>query len=229
MSRYMMQIMVACLAVCCIILFAQNWQLQQQLNQLQEQLNQQHNEQKQFQVAISGELHVINKREKRHYDILYEMVQKSKENTKNILSLFADLTKNVKVIKKKLEIDVARLDEKVDSNDKRMTEEIGENQQKLNNSMCGLAELFVNEMTKFENRAAKFENETREKHEQLEAMARQPIMIENKVHVDTECHHHHHQVVPQLSLGEQIRQIVGGVLQSGTTYLWSKAMEIIGM
>ena len=64
---------------------------------------------------------------------------------------------------------------------------------------------------------------------QLEAMAREPIMIENTVHVDTECHHHHHQVVPQLSLSEQIRQIVGGVLQSGTTYLWSKAMEIIGM
>ena len=73
----MMQIMVACLAVCCIILFAQNWQLQQQVNQLEKRLDQQHNGQKQFQVAVSGELQAINKTEQRNYDILYEMIQKN--------------------------------------------------------------------------------------------------------------------------------------------------------
>ena len=229
MSRYMMQIMVACLAVCCIILVVQNWQLQQQVNQLEERLNQQHNEQKQFQVAVSGELQAINKTEQRNYDILYEKIRKNKEdareNTLSILSLCTDLTNNAKATKEKLEIDLARLDEKVDANDKKVTEEIGENQQKVNNSMRGLAELFVNEMTTVKNETLVIH----EKLKQLEAMAREPIMIENTVHVDTECHHHHHQVVPQLSLSEQIRQIVGGVLQSGTTYLWSKAMEIIGM
>ena len=218
------------LAVCCILFFVQAWQLQ-------EQLNQQRNEQKQFQVVISGELCMINKKVQGHYDILYEMIQKNREDAKqdarDTLALFTDLLDHVAAVEHKYEIDMARLDEKVDSNDKKVTEEIGENQQKINNSMRGLAELFVNEMTTFENRAAKFENETREKMKQLEAMAREPIMIENKVHLDTEYHYHHHQVVefrePQLSLGERIGKFIGGVVQNGATSLLHKAMEIIGI
>ena len=233
MSQCVIQIMVAFnifLAVCCILFFVQTWQLQ-------EQLNQQRNEQKQFQVVISGELHMINKKVQGHYDILYEMIQKNREDAKqdarDTLSLFTDLLDHVAAVEHKYEIEMARLDEKVDTNDKKVTKKIGENHQKVNNSMRGLAEFFVNEMTTIENRVAKFENETREKIKQLEAMAREPIMIENKINIDTEYRHHHHQVVefrePQLSLGERIGKFIGGVMQNGATSLFSKAMEIIGM
>ena len=233
MSQRVIQIMVAFnifLAVCCVLFFVQIWQLK-------EQLDQQCNEQKQFQVVISGELQAINKKVQGHYDILYETVQKNREDAKqdarDTLSLFTDLLNHVAAVEHKYESDRARLDEKVDSNDKKVTEKIGENQQKVNNSMRGFAELFVNEMTTIENRVAKFENETHEKIKQLEAMAREPIMIENKVHIDTEYHHHHHQVVefrePQLSLGERIGKFIGGVMQNGATSLLHKAMEIIGI
>lgn len=238
MSRRMIQIMVAftCifLATCiCCALLVKNWKLE-------EQLRQQSNELKEFKLTVSGELQAINKREQNHYDILYEMVQKNREDARkdalDTLSLFTDLLNHVAATEDKLKIDTARLDEKVDSNDKKVTEVISENQQKVNNSMRGLAELFVNEMTKSENRVVKLENETlliHDKLKQLEAMAQEAIMIENKIHVETEYRHHHHQVVefrePQLSLGERIGQFIGGAMQSGTTYLLSKAMEIIGV
>ena len=222
MSQCVIQIMVACLAVCCIISFVQIWQLK-------EQLNQQHNELKQFKLAVSGELQAINERAQRQYDILYEKVRKNRKDARedagNILSLLTDLTDNIKVIKDKYEIDVARLDEKVDANDKRVNEEIGENQRKMNNSIRGVAELFLNEITKLENETLLI----REKVKQLEAISREPVMIENKVHVETEYHHHHHHQVVESrepTLGERIGQFIGGVLQTGATYLLSKAIGL---
>lgn len=221
------------LAMCCIVLFVRIWQLQ-------EQLDQQHNEQKEYKMAVYSELEGINEKVERQYDILYKKLLKNRdearEDVKTMLSLHIDLTNNVVAMKDEHEIDVAKIDEKVDVNQEKMNEKIGENQKKVNNSMRGLAELFVNEMTKFENKMAKHENETRlirERIKQLEAMVREPVMIENKICVETEYHHHHHGMVqfrePQLTLGERIGQFIGGAVQSGATYLLSKAMGIIGL
>jgi uncharacterized lipoprotein YehR (DUF1307 family) len=229
----MMQIMVAILAVCCTILSVQVWQLR-------EQFNQQQNELKDFKVAVSGELHVHlqaikneGAQRQSEYDILYKKVLKNGEDARKILSLLIDTTKHVAAMKDKYEIDVARLDENVDAIEKKVNELIGENQRKVNNSIRGLAELFVNEITEL---AAKLENETsliHEKLKQLEAILREQVMIENNVHFETECYHHHHQVVefrePQLTLGERIGQIIGGAVQSSATFLASKAMGVIGI
>jgi hypothetical protein len=218
-----MQIMVAILAVCCIILFVQNWQLK-------EQLNQQQNELKEFKLAVSGELQAINESAQRQYDILYKKVLKDREDSRlredKILSLLTKLSKYAAAINNTLEINTARLDEKVDASEQKVNEEIGDNQRKVNDSIRSLAELFVNEITKSENRLAKLENETQLMRKQLEAA---PAMIENKVHVETEYHHHHHHQAAEYrepTLGERIGQIVGGVIQSGATYLLSKAIGL---
>ena len=236
MSRLVILVMVAFnvfLVTCIIVLFAQVWQLK-------EQLDQQRVEQKVFKTAVYSELREINERAERQYEVLYKMVLKNREEAREdaqkVLSLHIDLTDNVVAIKSEHNMDVARLDEKVDVNKKEVNEKMGENQKKVNDSMRGLAELFVNEADKLENKMAKYENESRQIHEkikQLEAMGREPVMIENKVHVETEYRHHHHQVVefrePQLTLGERIGQFIGGAVQNGATFLLSKALGIIGL
>ena len=245
MSRGMVLITVsfAILATWCIFLTFQVWQLQEsqtkllsilfkQQSQLTQERDERHKEKNELQrqfVETYSEVKGDVKKLFGQYDVLYQMVLRNREeardDVRHILHLQIDLTSNVVVVKTTQESNVARIDDKMD-----------ENQKKLNNSMRGLAELFVDEVTKLENKIAKYENETQligERIKQLEAKAREPVMIERKAH-ETEYHyHHHHGVVeyrePQLTLGERIGKFIGGVVQTGTSYLFSKAMGIIGL
>ena len=244
MSRGMVLIIVsfAILATWCVFLTIQIWQLQEnqakllsmlykQQGQLEQERDERHKESNEFQrqsLEVYSEVKGDVKKLAGQYDHLYQMVLRNKEEARDdvqhVLHLQIDLTSNVVAIKKDQETNVARIDNKMD-----------DNQKKVNDSMRGLAELFVDEITKLENKIAKYENETwliGERVKQLEATAREPVMIENKVHVETEYHHHHPVVQyrePQLTLGERIGKFIGGVVQNGVSSLLSTAMGIIGL
>ena len=174
-------------------------------NELQRQLLEVYNELKSDMKKLADQCNLLDKEILKNKEVVRDYVQ-------NVLSLQIDLTSNVAAMKEEHESNMARIDEKMD-----------ENQKMFNSSMRGLIEMFVNEITECKNKTSLIS----EKVKQLEA--RGPIMIENKVHVETE----YHQVVefrePQLTWGEWIGQRVGGAVESGAAFLLSKALAIAGL
>ena len=214
MSRGVILIVLATTAILtilttlCVFLTVQNGQLQEDLSEMMSMM-----------YKMQGQLdreHEERQKLARQNDLLDKMILRNKEvargDVQNVLSLQIGLISNVVAMKGEHESTMARIDEKMD-----------ENQKTFNNSMRDLIEMFVNEIMECKNKTSLIS----EKVKQLEA--REPVMIENKIHVETE----YHQVVefrePQLTWGEWIGQRVGGAVESGAVFLLSKALGIVGL
>ena len=122
------------------------------------------------------------------------------------LSLHTDLATDVIDFKEKHNATVAAIDHRIE-----------ESQRQTNESVIGLAKVFVEEITEWKNKTLA---ENLALHDRMRQLALEvqnsvhaPTMIENKVTVETNYHVQTYD--SQLSLGERIGQFVGGMVETG--------------
>ena len=214
-------ILTTLLTLSVIYLLVTVWQLQSVLDQVQSQLKEKdRNDLKQRDRVqnqltklhhelnrVSGDLSKLGTK----YDVLYKMVIADKEETRQIVrKMFSnqiDLINSVIATKKEHEANISMLANTID-----------ENHIKVNQSMTGLVELFVREISECKDIYSTILQRLKE----LES--REPVMIENRVVVERE--YHVQRVVPQQTWGERIGSYIGGKVQEGLSSLARKAIAL---
>ena len=227
MSRVAKFLLAGLLVAILLVLSVTVWQLKQEIAELKKS-----NEKQTLVISEIAEQRTRDEeKHESHYAQLFKLLQeernererwqnKSDARYKNlktdeeinakfarkVLSLHTDLATNMIDFKKEHNATVAAIDHRIE-----------ESQRQTNESVIGLAKVFVEEITEWKNKTSA---ENLALHDRMRQLALEvqnsvhaPTMIENKVVVETNYHVQTYD--SQLSLGERIGQFVGGMVETG--------------
>ena len=191
-------------------------ELQSTLHQLQSQVQRDRRDRLQENEEIRSELSQI-RRDLRQlgskYEFLYKMVVADKEETRrqvgNIFSQQIALINNINITNEESVTNMTLMEHKID-----------ENQIRVNQSMTGLAELLVHEITMCKGEASTLS----ERIKSLESQG-PVVMIEKRI---VEREYHLQRVEPQQTWGEQIGSFIGGAVQDGLLFLAQSVIRLFG-